>query len=293
VPISPFLDDLLTQWLSRGVELRKEIDFQKELILPAALAAHGNRLALRQRRHRDLRQVEQIAQQAEVRWEERLNRIEEWGKSTAELGEQSTHLQRLIHAMVWLKKARSKHQDSFTGRMGRRAQALVPRELALREKLQAWEPLLQDRVSLLQELLQKSEPDKPLYVSRARKQPEIDFLTENQTAGEALGREMVDLRRSLTHLRERLNRAFMAVQNQAEGAAILYEVHKQEILGALKESEKNVLERRDDILSTALLHEGCRYLLRQIQNQVRALQCIEDLPKPSKHTGFKKLFQVN
>src|SRR5258708_7742476 len=62
--ISPYLDDLLTRWTMRGHDLRKEAAFQKDVIEPAALAAHGNRLALRERRRRDLRDMEQTVQES-------------------------------------------------------------------------------------------------------------------------------------------------------------------------------------------------------------------------------------
>jgi len=54
-------------------------------------------------------------------------------------------------------------------------------------------------------------------VSRARKQPEVDFVNEQQAASETLGRELQHLRRSLRHASGRLQKAFTVIEHQATG----------------------------------------------------------------------------
>jgi len=60
-PNSPYLDDLLTRWTQRSNDLRKKPFSKKELIEPLTLTASGNRLAIRERHRRDLRQMERAA----------------------------------------------------------------------------------------------------------------------------------------------------------------------------------------------------------------------------------------
>ncbi len=276
---SPYLDSLLIRWTAQGTDLRKEAAFQKDLLEPLALAAHGNRLAMRERRRRDLRHLEESLQDARTRWDERLHRIEEWKRNVDGLQQEEECLRQLIQSSLWLQKARQ-HQDAFTRHLEHRASLLDGDQQALHDKLAVWQTALQNRIETLQELNEKNQNAvRPFYVSRARKQPEAEFVGVQQTVGETLGRELQGLRRSLSIAWGRLQKAVQAVDRQASGAEILYEVHKQELVGALKSSQKILEQRRDAILSDALLYEGCRNRLHRLQDIVNGLRCIEDIPK--------------
>jgi hypothetical protein len=290
-PISPYLDDLLTRWIARGNTLRKEAVFQKELIEPLSLVAHGNRLATRERRRRDVRRLEESVLEAQTRWDERLHRIEVWGKAVADLQQEEARLQRLIRSTLWLQKAR-RHQETFARRLEHRADRLHAEQQVLHEKLEAWLALLQEREGTLQELIDKQEKSvRPLYVSRARKQPEVDFVNAQQAASGSLGKDLHHLRRSLAHVLGRLQKAFSTVEIQASGSELLYEMHKQEIVTTLKDAEKILQERREQILSDALVYEACRNLLRRLHETAHGLRCIEDIPQ-TKH-GWRKFFHIN
>jgi chromosome segregation ATPase len=289
--ISPYLDHLLTRWIEKGNELRKEADFQKDLIEPLVVAANGNRLAMRERRRRDLRELEEAAQATQTRWDERLHRIEEWKNVVGNLQNEEAKAQSLLRSTLWLQKAR-RHQDAFTRWLERRADSLHTVQQALHERLTNWIALLQERENSLQELINKQEKaERTVYVSRSRKQPEVDFVREQRTVSDALGTELNHLRRSLHHALGRLQKAFDAVEHQASGSEILFEVHKREIVEGLKSSEKILRDRREDILSDALTYETCRNILRRLQETAQGLRCIEDIPHSSKR-GWKKFFQI-
>ena len=279
-PVSPALDDQLTRWTTRGSDLRKELAFQKDLLEPLALAAHGNRLALRERRRRDLRDLEQIFQESQSRWDERLNRIMGWKRATHDLQSEEARLQSLINASVWLQKARA-HQDTFLRHYERRAERLGEQQQALHHALEAWQAALEERAASLDGLAQKQEKsEQPLYVSRARKQPEIDFVREQEVIDEALTQGVQQMRRSLRTALDRLSKAFSAVDRRASGAEIFYEVHKQEILSGLKSSQQTLEKHRESILSDALIYQACRHRLRRLRAIVSGLRCVEDIPRP-------------
>ena len=288
--ISSHLDTLLTRWITRGSDLRKEITFQKELMDPLALAANGNRLAMRERFRRDARRLEQLSQDAQARWDERLHRIEEWGNSVVDIRDHEGQLHGIVASMLWLEKAAG-HQDAFLRRLNQRADRLLQGQKALHEKLDAWFTLLQEREQILQELKHREANSKePLYVSRARKQPEIDFVNEQRAVNETLGKDMQQLRSTLTTTLGRLQKAYSNLEERTSKYQLLYEVRKQEMVTGLKSVEPVLLDRRYQILSDALVYEACRSSLRRIHDIVRGLRCIEDLSQTPR-TGWKKLFR--
>jgi hypothetical protein len=279
---SPYLDNLIDRWMQKGADLRKEAAFQKDLIEPLALAAHGNRLAMRERRRRDLRQLEESYLETRARWEERLQRVQEWKNTVRTLSEEDVRLRQLIQSSFWLQKAR-RYQDAFIRRLEHRADLLQADHQGLQPKLDAWLDLLQTQEASLNDVKQKAEQAKqPFYVSRARKQPEEDFVWAQNSTQESLGLELRALRRSLNEARGRLQKAFQAIERQTPGVDVLFEMHMQELLGALKGAQKQLDQRRDEILSDALTYEACRNLLRRLQDVVKGLRCIEDIPKRRK-----------
>jgi chromosome segregation ATPase len=281
VPASSHLIELLTQWTSQSEEMPNRVIFQKELIEPAALAVNGNRLAMRERRRRDLRQLEDFRRNADTRWEERLDRIEAWRQSVGELQSEHAIIQRLLRSTQWLVKARGK-QDTFQHYFTRRADILQVTQQALHEKLAIWEGMLQEKQRVFEELRAKEESaNRPLYVSRARKQPEIEFIQEHQSFSEDMGRCIQQLRDSLQRARGRIQKATRIVESQASGSEILYEVNKQEILAMLQNAEKTLQGQREAILSDALTFEGCRHKLKKLHGQIYGLRSLEEYPQPA------------
>jgi len=281
---SPYLAGLLTQWASAVDELKKEVIFQKDLLDPITLATHGNRLAMRERRRRDIQNLIENFQEARGRWDERLQRIEKWKSSVTQLQETEAHLQGLLGAGVWLEKARQ-YQDSFVQRLNRGAVRLEAAHQIVRYNIEAWITLLQEREGLLQELTSREkQADASFFVSRARKQPELDFLAEQASVESALGQELAGMRHLLNHLRARVRRAITVIGQRTSGAEIFYEIHKQEMLVELKTLEETLDKRREQILSEALAYEGGRHLLRKLNGLVHNVRCLEDIPQ-TKRTG--------
>ncbi len=277
---SPFLEDSLVRWGARGAALQKEIAFQKELLQPLTLAVHGNRIALRERRRHDLRDLERTFHDMQARWTERLDRIQGWKSAVGSLQQEETRLRKLIGSSVWLEKARSL-QDRFFARFIRRAERLDEQQQAFQATLEAWQAVLEERATALEDLAQKQESTlQQIYVSRARKQPEMDFLREQETMDAALGEGLKQMRSSLRMYIDRLTKAFSVVEDQASGAEIFYELHKQEVLSGLKSTSVALEERRQRILADALLYESCRHLLKRLREFIQGLQCIEDIPQP-------------
>jgi hypothetical protein len=238
-------------------------------------------LAMRERRRRDVRYLQEFRQDADTRWEERLQRIEEWQRSVGDIQSEHTIIQRLLRSTQWLVKARGK-QAAFQYHFNRRAEILHLTQQGLHEKLAAWEVMLQEKHATLEDLRAKEESaNRPLYVSRARKQPEIDFVQEHQAFSEEMGRCIQQLRDSLTRARGRVQKAIALVEQQASGREILYEVHKQEILATLKNVEQTLKDRREAILSDALIYEGGRHVLKKINERVSGLRSLEEYPQPA------------
>lgn len=282
---SPFLEDALVRWELRGTSLQKEIRFQKELLQPLTLAVHGNRLALRERRRGDLREMIRNFEETQARWNERLERIQGWKTSVTQLQQEEQHLRGLIGSSVWLEKVR-RLQDRFLSRFVQRAERLDEQQQAFQSTLDAWRAVLEERATTLEDLAQKQELSlQQIYVSRARKQPELDFIREQDAMDEALGSGLKLMRSSLRMHMDRLQKAFGVVEQQASGSEIFYELHKQEVLSGLKSTYQALEERRQRILEDALLYESCRHLLKRLKEFIRGLQCLEDIPQQK--SGWK------
>ena len=287
--IETLLSDLLHRWETRGQQLRQEIAFQREMIAPTALTAHGNRLAASERRRRELRRMSDVAAESQQRWTERLQRIEAWNSSTESIAQEKAALSRLISGSLWLKKARS-HQDAFVRRLEQRAEAVSTEQQGLHERLLGWLSALNERERALEDLGEKRErSEKPFYISRGRKLPEVQFLEQQNEMGRQLGAELQRLRGTLRKAIERLARAIHTVETQASGPHILYEVHKHEIVSALSETGMSLKSRRDSLLSDALIYEEGCYRLRQLQQTVSSYACLEDISRERKG-GWKSYF---
>ena len=235
-----------------------------------------------ERRRRDMRDLDETVQDTRARWDERLQRIEEWKKSVQQFQAEETHLQNLIRASVWLQKARH-YQQAFTDRLERRAGLLAARYQVVHVQLYEWLMALQEHEASLQELVFKEESTaRPFFVSRSRKQPEVEFVLQQAAVSDSLGVEIQALRRLLNHLRDQLRKALKAIEQRASGAEIFYEIHKQEILSSLKGTESILEMRREEVLSEALVYEGGRHLLRRLQGIVQNLRCLEDIPQPER-----------
>jgi len=163
---------------SAGEDLRTEAAFQMELILPLVMAACGNRLAMRERHRRDLRQIEEARRTFKPDGNERLSRIQGWKQAVTGLQYDETQLENILRSSRWLDKARG-YVDPFVAHMDRRAEKLRAQVQPFHEKLMAWQAALDEREALQKDSKKNSKnARRPVYVSRARKRPELQFVNQ-------------------------------------------------------------------------------------------------------------------
>jgi hypothetical protein len=288
---SPTRKQIDARWTGRGQNLRKDMEFQKDLLTAVALATHGNRLAMRERRRRDLRQLGELIEDKQRRWDERLERIQGWKQAIARLQTDDNRLQQLIESSAWLQKAR-RYQRDFIARLERRGGAIAAAQAEQHPRLIAWAEQLAARANDLRERIEnREEPARPLYVTRARKQPEIEFLQDQYMQELTMGEELNGRRHQLQRLIGRLHKAAAAIERRASGQEILYEVHKQELLEGLRELHLKLQVVREVLLEDALIFEAGRHWLRQLRRKATGLRLIEELPQ--RKPFWRKIFSPN
>jgi len=142
-------------------------------------------------------------------------RIEEWGKR-GEPAAGEAQLQRL-HALDPLAAESAHPPGRFYAALQRRSDALHGEQQALHEKLERWLAVFRNGKINSRNLRQRERPDRPLYVSRARKQPEVDFVNEQQAAAKRSQRVAASAALAQARI-GRLQKAFTVIEHQATGA---------------------------------------------------------------------------
>src|SRR5262249_54036176 len=115
-----------------------------------------------------------------------------------------------------------------------------------------------------------------------------DFLLQHRTSGESLGRDLQKLRRSLNHSIGRIQKARTALEQRSAADQVGLREVRREVEIALNALDKSFSQRRNDILSDALTFEGGKRSLRQMEDIVRSIRCIEDMV-PSLKSAWSRL----
>ena len=175
------------------------------------------------------------------------------------------------------------HRDSVSRRLERHAQALARRALRrvrlCTTELEEWsQPLPGDRLDPAAGKLKEKETAKGerVYVSRARKQPETDFILQQREYEEELKERLYRLRQSLNHTVGRLHKMSWTVNQRTQRSSNSVQELRESLQYMLRQLQKLYDERRDEILADALLFEAGRRHLQSAEELVRGMRCVED-----------------
>ncbi len=287
---SPFLDNLLIDWSHRTTEVRRT----QSSMIDTLQAERKSLDDAWQRQQIQVTQgwyaLERFNEHLCRQWTERLKPLEQSGVRLAGLGERVTAVDRVVLAGLWLGRA-----GPLAGPLARGLRILGDRLAPMGEELDLrlvmWQETLEAKEKELQLLKEKDESkETPLLVSRARKQPELDFVDAQTAAEKEIGEQVRLARQKLHHAMDRLYKASNALEHHAATHPGLYDAHKNQLLDVLLEPRARLLELRETILSNALVFETCRRKLRWIQTTVRSIRCLEDVYK-SPQPLWKKLLR--
>jgi len=276
-PASPFLNQTLTLWTERRRQIRLEVEHQHDHMAVALSELHDRWNDMRGLRRERWDAFENDDRLSEDRWMERLGRIEEWRGTLMQLQNRFGGIEGIVSGIQWFDRA----QDVGKRMAAHLGDRIVPYEnthTQLHEQLEQWLSALTAKEIDLKDVKQKAEDrTEPLLVSRARKQPELDFLAENLAKDADLGLQLHRLRRTVALSLGRLYRVSHLLERHARVNEGLFEIRRKQITEDLKNSQNQYFGLREKVLADALLYESCRRKLRWLKEAVNALRCIEDV----------------
>jgi hypothetical protein len=228
----------------------------------------------------DIREIEHSNLQTAARWLERLRRLEEWRKQIGGLDSALVGVESTVGSLRWFDRAEAL-ADPLAARLRRTGERLLERRDAFHQSLEIWESALTEKEAELKAFQERhAQVSGPLLVSRARRQPEAEFVEGGSATESELSATIAGLRRRLNHFLGRLYRAAQLLERRAEAYPGLFEVRKNQLLERLRATEKDFFALREAILADALYFEACRKKMRWISDMVKRMKCIEEVYRP-------------
>lgn len=242
--------------------------------------------------------VEDIAQIKEARtpvwasWEERLRRLEEWLKEAAEIKRSSATLRSWKESAIGFERLKD-ITDNFSASLERRAKALEETISATMHRIQAWDGRLRAQEADLRSFLDRqAAKTTEIMVSKARKQPYLDFAFREREEEGQLSQRMKSIRSTANRMLDRLTKANAWVFAKAEQSPGYFESNKDEFMTGLAFQRTQFSELREKALTLALYFEEGRQRLRWIYEQIQRLRVVPDSPPVNKPL-IERLFGSN
>lgn len=287
-PASPFLHAVLTQWTERRQQCDRDQENLNDRMTLALRELDDRRNEIWDHRRQWWQASEQNDPASDGRWTERLRKIQEWQDVLSRLRTRHGEIGGTLSSIRWFDRAQelgkrlATHLDARIGR-------LENAHIELHEQFEPWLSALATKETELNDLKKKAENHSaPFLVSRARKQPELDYLADNLSKEADLGSQLQTLRRAAALSLGRLYRASRQLEIRARENEGLFETRRKQIVEDLKDTQSRYFDLREKILGDALLYESCRRKLRGVKETVNDLRCIEDVYK-APESVWKKL----
>jgi len=278
-PASPFLNHILTQWTDRRQQARRDNEGTHDRMAIALSELDGRWEEIRNRRQERWETFEQKDLISASTWAERLHRIEEWRGALNGLRDRGGEISGSLAGLDWFDRAQELGKR-LAAHLDARSARLEQAHTQLHEQLEQWLPILTTKEIELKSLKKKAEEhSRPFLVSRGRKQPELDYLTDNLSKEANLGVQLQSLRKAVALSLGRLYNVSLQLENHARVNEDLFEIRRKQIVEDLKETQNQYFGLREKVLADALLYESCRRKLRWVKQAVNDIRCIEDVYK--------------
>jgi len=279
VSASPFLQELLTRWTDHSSSVRSEVSVLLDHLANDRRVLDVRWSARQQERSTVVQRQESEVDKISDRWTERLKRVDEWKGQIQRAEEECLRAESTVRAVGFFDRAQS--LSTLLGqRLLSRASQLAERQREIHNELEDWLILLEEKETNLQAFKQKERSTpRPFLVSRARKQPEQDFVIQQNSAEHSFSLKIQALRQDVNHSLGRIYKAGHQLEVHAQTNETLFAGYQRQAQHELKEPQNQLFALRDEVLSDALLYEACRKKLRWIQDAVRSIRCLEDIYK--------------
>lgn len=275
---SSYLEATQKRFQDRAALIRQDIDFMLEGLSSKKQFLTDLRRQTLRHRQEDVAQLTEARRQVWASWEERLKRVEEWMLVAADLKRTSSSF------VAWRESARGFERlqsiaDRYKAGLERRAQELADDLLIVTQTMNAWDSRLRTQEADIRTFLDRqSIKTTEIMVSKARKQPYLDFVYGEREEEGRLALKMKTLRTTVNKTLERLSRAQTWVTEHAAQNPEQFGSRKDAFLETLHPFHKCFTDLRESALEQALGFEGGRQRLRWIYEQVQRMRVVQETP---------------
>lgn len=220
------------------------------------------RAKILQHRNEDVTQLAEARRVVWASWDERLRRVEEWMRTAADLKRTAASFNAWRESAQGFERLQSM-ADRYKASLEQRAKALGADLESVTETMKAWDTRLCAKEAELRAFLERqTAKTTEIMVSKARKQPFLDFVYVEREEEGRLALKMKSVRSTVNKTLERLNRAQQWVITRAAQNPEQFGPRKDTFLNTLRPFHKQFTDLRESALEQALAFEGGRQRLR-------------------------------
>lgn len=277
---SSYFEATQKRFQDRGELLRRDIDIMLEGLRSKGQLLDELRARTLTHRQEDLAQLTEARRELWASWDERLKRIEEWMRASAILKQTSSQFK------VWSQSARGFERlqdfaDRYKTSLQARARGMQAELAAATEAVQSWEQRLCAQEAEIRGFLDRqAAKTQEIMVSRARKQPFLDFVYLERESEARLAAQMKTVRLSVNRTLERIARAQKWASDRASQNPREFAARQDAFQAQIMPLQRQFALLREKALELALTFEGGRQRLRWIYEQVQRMRVVAEAPAP-------------
>jgi hypothetical protein len=273
---SPYLQTTLTRLKDRGALIRRDAEIMLEGIDAKERFLNELRQSVRQHREEDSAQLAQARLESWSAWDERLRRIEEWMNAVANPAREAASLRAWRDSALGFDRA-VEVSRKYAAQLIRKAARLDEKLVGLTERMRSWSDRLSLKENELREFVERQAvKGTEILVSKARKQPYLDFVFSEREAEGRLSLEFKSLRATTNRVLERVARAEKWAAQKAEANPAYFESSKNSLQEMWRPFHQRFTVIREAVLHQALDFEEGRRRLRWIYEQVQRMRIVQE-----------------
>jgi hypothetical protein len=287
---SPYLEASLSRLSDRAALIRRDVAIMLEGVKGKGLLLEDLRNKVRKHRLEDAAQLMDARRKTWASWEERLKRVEGWMTSAATLARDAGNLRAWRESALGFDRAVLISQK-FAKALEAKAVKLENQIMALAEKMLQWSERLRLKEADLREFAERQAiKTTEIQVSKARKQPYLDFLFVEREEEGRMALEFKSIRTSANRMLERIAHADQWAHDRAQANPSHFEARKVQLLETWRSFHPRFKELREAILRHALDFEDGRRRLRWIYEQVQRMRIVQD-SSPVRRPLLERIFR--
>ena len=287
---SRYLQATLSRWTERNALIRQDAHIMLAGLGIKELLLKDLRQKVRKHRMDDIDQLKDARRQSWTSWEERMKRLETWMAEAALLQNATANVVAWKKTTLGFDKAREL-AHKYAVILDRKAGQIETKLYQVSERLRQWGDRLRGMEQDLRAFVQRhADKTTEVLVSKARKQPYLNFVYAERDLEGKLAAEFKNIRSTVNQALERLARADQWVADRAAASPTHFEERKTSLLSTWRPFRKRYGDLRDMVLEQALDFEESRKRLRWIYDQVQRMRVVQEVA-PARKPLLERLFQ--